>query len=402
MSKRIFAFLLVLILAMSSVSFAQDEGETFVIGVSNNFVGSEWRTQMIKQIEDAAAVIEEEHGITIELVIESTDTDVSGQVQQIQNLLNRGVDAIIVNPGDQTGLNLAIEEATDEGVIVIAVDQEIGANGALNVVIDQKQWAIISAEWLAEQLGGEGRIVLIEGFVGHPANEARMEGVEEVLAEYPDIEVIGRESGMWDQATGQQVMSDFLASLTDIDGVWTQDGMASGVLTALLSANLDTLPITTGEARASYLQTWQEVLAENPDFQTIGVVNPPGIGASGLRVAVELLLGAELNEDALAGPFGNTLYVPIPYAVTNDNLEDVFAAQNISEAPDSFTLDGIITQEQAVALIAGEEVLAEEMTPDIGEPEVEGMMMDMDDMDDMDESEEDMDDEEGDSEESDG
>lgn len=393
MKKRFLGLLMVLSVLVSSVALAQDD--SYVIGVSNNFVGSEWRTQMIAQIEDAAAVIEEELGIGIELIIESTDTDVSGQVQQIQNLLNRGVDAIIVNPGDQTGLNLAIEEATDEGVVVIAVDQEIGANGALNVVIDQKEWAMISAEWLAEQLGGEGNIVLIEGFVGHPANEARMEGVAEVLAEYPDIEVIGRESGMWDQATGQQVMSDFLASLTDIDGVWTQDGMASGVLTALLTAELDSLPVVTGEARADYLQTWQEVLADNPDFQTIGVVNPPGIGASGLFVAVELLQGAELNEDALAGPFGNTLYVPIPYAVTNENLDSVFEAQNIAEAPASFTLDGIITLEQARALIAGEEISAENMTADVGEPEVEGMQMEIggmgDDMDDMND-EEDMDD----------
>jgi ribose transport system substrate-binding protein len=330
---------------------------------------------MIKQIEDAATVIEEELGVEIELIIESTDTDVSGQVQQIQNLLNRGVDAIIVNPGDQTGLNLAIEEATAEGVVVIAVDQEIGAEGALNVVIDQKEWAMISAEWLAEQLGGEGNIVLIEGFVGHPANEARMEGVQEVLdmEENAGIEVLGRESGMWDQATGQQVMSDFLASLTGIDGVWTQDGMASGVLTALLTASPEPFPVVTGEARADYLQTWQEVLADNPDFQTIGVVNPPGIGASGMRVAIELLRGAELNEEALSGPFGNTLYVPIPYAVTNENLDVIFEAQNIAEAPASFTLDGIITQEQAVALIAGEEISASDMTPDIGEPEVEGM-----------------------------
>lgn len=375
MIKRSLVLTLILILALTSLVSAQDE--TYTIGVSNNFVGSEWRTQMVKQIEDAAAVVEEELGVTVELVIESTDTDVSGQVQQIQNLLNRGVDAIIINPGDQSGLNLAIEEATAEGVIVIAVDQEIAAEGAINVVIDQKEWAKISIEWLAEALGGEGNIVLIEGFVGHPANEARMEGVEEVLAEYPDITVIGRESGMWDQATGQQVMSDFLASLTDIDGMWTQDGMAAGALTAVQTANPDEWPILVGEARASYLETWREIMEENPDFQSIGVVNPPGIGASGLFVAIELLRGAELGEDALSGPYGNTLYVPIPYAVTNENFAEIYEAQNIGEAPASFTLDGIITREQAAALIAGEEISADNMTADVGALEVEGMQIEM-------------------------
>jgi len=373
MKTRLLAILVVVMMLFASVVSAQ---ESYTIGVSNNFVGSEWRTQMIQQIEDTAAEIEENMGIEIELVIESADTDVSGQVQQIENLLNRGVDAIIVNPGDQTGLNLAIEDATAEGVVVIAVDQEIGAEGAINVVIDQKEWAMISAEWLAEALGGEGRIVLIEGFVGHPANEARMEGVDEVLAEYPDIEVIGRESGMWDQATGQQVMSDFLASLTDIDGVWTQDGMASGVLTALTTADPEEYPIVTGEARAGYLQQWQELMEERPDFATIGVVNPPGIGASGLRVAIELLMGAEVAEDALAGPFDNSLYVPIPYSVTNDNFDDIYEEQEIAEAADSYTLDGVITQEQAQMLIAGEDISEDEMD-EVEEMDEEDMGEDM-------------------------
>jgi len=353
MKTRFLALLLVVLMISTAVVSAQD---TYTIGVSNSFVGSEWRTQMIQQIEDVAAEIEESMGIDIELVIESADTDVSGQVQQIENLLNRGVDAIIINPGDQTGLNLAIEDATAEGVVVIAVDQEIGAEGAINVVIDQKEWAMISAEWLAEALGGEGRIVLIEGFVGHPANEARMEGVQEVLDMYPDIEVIGRESGMWDQATGQQVMSDFLASLTEIDGVWTQDGMANGVLTAILTADPEEYPVVTGEARASYLKMWTEILEERPDFATIGVVNPPGIGASGLRVAIELLMGAEIAEDAFEGPFGNTLYVPIPYTITNDNLAEIYEEQEIADAADSYTLDGVITQEDAQMLIAGEDL----------------------------------------------
>lgn len=367
MKTRILSIFIAVLMTMSvGLVSAQD---SYSIGVSNSFVGSEWRTQMIQQIEDVAAELEESMGIEIELVIESTDTDVSGQVQQIENLLNRGVDAIIVNPGDQVGLNLAIEEATAEGVIVIAVDQEIGAEGAINVVIDQKEWAMISAEWLAEALGGEGRIVLIEGFVGHPANEARMAGVEEVLEAYPDIEVIGRESGMWDQATGQQVMSDFLASLTDIDGVWTQDGMATGVLTAITTANPDEYPIATGEARASYLKMWSDIMMERSDFSTIGVVNPPGIGASGLRVAIELLMGAEIADEAFGGEFGNTLYVPIPYSVTNDNLVEIYEEQEIADAADSYTLDGIITQEQAQMLIAGEDIsMMDDMDMDMDEP----------------------------------
>lgn len=318
--------------------------QPYTIGVSNGFIGSEWRTQMLQNMEDVAAELSEQ-GIDIDLVVESANVDVQGQIQQIQNLINRGVDAIIVNPNDQNALNFALEEAIDEGIIVIAVDQEVSAEGVYNVAIDQKAWAKESAEWLAETLGGEGDIILIEGFVGHPANEARMEGVEEVLAEYPGINVVGRESGSWDQATAQGVVSDLFASIPEIDAVWTQDGMAQGVWTAVRTASPDPFPVGTGEGHAGYLKLWRDILDDNPDFESFAVCNPPGQGADGLRIAVELLEGGEVDESQLEGPFGNTLYMPIPCRVTSDNLDEML--EMYGDRPDTYVLDGIISQEDA-------------------------------------------------------
>ncbi len=352
----------------------EEEGEEpFTIGVSNGFVGSEWRTQMIQNMQEVNQEYMDQ-GLTNELVIESADVDVQGQTQQIQNLINRGVDAIIINPNDQNALNPIIEEAVDAGIVVIAVDQEVSSPDAVNVVTNQKEWAMISARWLVEQLGGAGDVVLIEGVVGHPANEARMAGVEEVFSEYPDIEVVGRDTGNWDQATGQQVMSDFLASLPNIEGVWTQDGMAEGALRAIRTADPDEWPVITGEARAGFLQLWQEMKQERPEFTTIGVVNPPGMGVSGLRVALEILQGREIADGVLRGEFGNTLYVPIPGVVTEENFEEAY--EEYEDAPASYTLDGWITEEEAVALMEGE-ITAEDMMQDLmdigGEPEEEDL-----------------------------
>jgi ribose transport system substrate-binding protein len=352
MSKKILLWALVLVFAfaLTACNGGEDsDDERFTIGVSNGFVGSEWRTQMIQGLEEVNQEFMDQ-GVTTGLIIESADVDVQGQIQQIQNLINRGVDAIIINPNDQTALNPIIEEATQQGIVVIAVDQEISAPGAYNVVIDQTEWARISARWLAEALGGSGDVVLIEGFVGHPANEARMDGVEEVFADYPGINVVGRDTGSWDQATGQQVMSDFLASLPNIDGVWTQDGMALGVLRALVTANPAEWPLMAGEARAGFIKLWHEVRETvNPEFTTIGVVNPPGIGASGLRVAIEILQGGEVDPAQLSGPFGNSLYVPIPGQVTADNFDETYA--EVQDLPDSYTLDGMITQQQAAGFM---------------------------------------------------
>src|SRR5918995_1753334 len=92
------------------------DGAPFTIGISNPFISSEYRTQMI---EEWITVNQEymDQGLTTELVIESADTDVAGQIQQLQNLIAQDVDAILVNPGDVSGLNATLQEALDAGII---------------------------------------------------------------------------------------------------------------------------------------------------------------------------------------------------------------------------------------------------------------------------------------------
>ena len=176
--------------------------DKITIGISNPFISSEYRTQMIQELKDINAEYREA-GITNELVIESADTDVAGQIQQLQNLMSKNVDVILVNPGDAQGLNATLEEAVKKGILVLSIDQDLDAEGVFNVGHNQKEWAMTSAKWLAEKLKS-GKSVEIEGFPGHPANEYRMSGVDEVLAEYPDIEVLARATGKGDEATGPQ------------------------------------------------------------------------------------------------------------------------------------------------------------------------------------------------------
>lgn len=330
--------------AGTSAPAAGATGGPFTIGISNGFVGSEWRTQMIQDLQTVNAEYMKA-GLTTELQIESADTDVNGQSQQIRNLINKGVDAIIINPNSQTALNNVIKEARDAGIVVIAIDQEISAPEAVNVVIDQTEWARISARWLVEHLKGQGNVVVVNGIAGHPANEARYNGVKEVFAANPGIKVLNVANANWDQATGQQTMSNLLASQPNIDGVWTQDGMALGVLQAINAANPSKWPVVVGEARAGYMQLWNQVKSTRPDFTSIGVINPPGIAASGLRVALNLLQGKKLKDGALAGPFKNSLYVPIPGQVNESNFQAEY--DKIKDQPASYVLDGIIDQQTA-------------------------------------------------------
>ena len=330
--------------APTNTTGAAGAGQPFTIGISNPFISSEYRTQMIQELIETNKEYKDK-GITTDLVIESTDTDVPGQIQQLQNLINKGVDAILVNPGDVNGLNDTLQEAINKGIIVISVDQELPTPNVYNVGIDQKEWAKTSAKWLAEKLGGKGNIVEIEGFPGHPANVARMAGVDEVLKDYPDIKVLGKDTGKWDEATGQQVMSNFLASFPNMDGYWTQDGMAIGAFQAVLAASPAKFPVPVLEARCQALQLWDQRLKQDPTFESIAVANPPGVAPTGLRIAVNMLMGKQVNKSKLGGANGLSFVIPVPVVVTKDNFQQVFQSQ-CSGKPPAYLLDGIMTDQE--------------------------------------------------------
>ena len=322
----------------------------FTVGISNPFISSEYRTQMIQELKDVNAEYMKS-GVANDLVIESADTDVPGQIQQLQNLINKGVDAILVNPGDVNGLNDTLQEAVKKGIIVISVDQELATPNVYNVGIDQKEWAKTSAKWLADKLGGKGNIVEIEGFPGHPANVARMSGVDEVLKAYPDIKVLAKDTGKWDEATGQQVMSNFLASFPTLDGYWTQDGMAIGAFQAVLAANPAKFPVAVGEGRCQFLQLWNDQLQKDPNFETIAVANPPGVSPTGLRIAYNMLMGKQVDKTKLGGANGLSFVIPVPIVVTKDNFQQVFSTQ-CKDKPATYLLDGIMTDAEVQQFFA--------------------------------------------------
>lgn len=323
---------------------AADGGEAaegpFTIGLSNGFVGSEWRTQMVEDVEQVFAEYQEQ-GLVDELIVESADVDVSGQIQQIRNLIRSGVDAIIVNPNSATALNAAFQEAENQGIEVYATDQAVEAEFVTNVVIDQTEWGAENAEWLAGELGEGARIVAVNGIAGHPANEARWSGAEPVFSE-AGIEVLTIANADWDQATAQTTMSDLLATYQDLDGVFTQDGMALGVLRALEASNQTGEIAQTGEARAGYMRNWQQLLESDTEFASVGVVNPPGIAGTALRVAVNRLQGKEFADDALVD--GNTVIAPIPAVITNDNFDEVWP--EVEGQPEAYVVDSIMSEEE--------------------------------------------------------
>jgi ribose transport system substrate-binding protein len=336
---------LVLILAAcssetSSPSNGKDDSKEFkplVVGMSNGYIGNGWRTQMTEAIEELAEEYKKQ-GLIEKLIVQHAGVDVNNQISQIRNMINAGVDLLLIDPNSESALNQVIEEAKNKGITVIAFDQPVTSKHAINVVIDQQEFGRNLAEWFVKELNGEGDIVMVTGLAGASANVNRIKGMNEVLEKNPGIKVLTEVNGNWDQANAQQVTSNLIASYPNIDGVLTQDGMALGVINAFESANKE-LPVITGENMVAFLKKWKE-LKDETGFSTYGQNNPPGIGATALGIGVRLLQGKEFKEPLE----NNTFYYPISTHITNENLEAEI--EKVKDQPDTYTLDEYLSEQE--------------------------------------------------------
>ncbi|UCD68950.1 MAG: ABC transporter substrate-binding protein [Betaproteobacteria bacterium] len=315
MHKKLVTIVLAAVLGAGLTTAANGQDQ-FVIGLSNGWIGSEWRTQMI---DEATAAAKEwgKRGVAVTVIAQSSNVDVPGQIAQIRNFMNRGVDAIIVNPNSPTAFDPIFAQAKRRGILVISTDAEVSSKDAIYVGIDQKGWAMQSAEWLAKTLKGKGNVVAINGVAGHPANQMRVAGYREVFAKYPDIKILNEVNANWDEAQGQQAMQNLLATYPSINGVWVQDGMAAGAWRALQDAGRTDIA-ATGEIRVDFLKTWKE-----NNFNSGASVNPPGCMASALNVAVLRLQGHEFKDGIFQGQYGNAIYIPIPL-IDSSNFNSIY------------------------------------------------------------------------------
>ena len=136
MNKKLLTIVLAAVLG-TGLTTAANAKDQFVIGLSNGWIGSEWRTQMIDEAE-AAAKEWGKKGVTVTVIAQSSNVDVPGQIAHIRNFMNRGVDAIIVNPNSPTAFDPIFAQAKRKGILIISTDAEVSSKDAIYVGIDQK------------------------------------------------------------------------------------------------------------------------------------------------------------------------------------------------------------------------------------------------------------------------
>jgi ribose transport system substrate-binding protein len=171
--------------------------------------------------------------------------DYEGQISIIENLITKQTDFIILVAGHTTALVPVVKKAMDAGVAVVNIDNRLNTTDIVTYVgVDNGQGGKMAVEYIASQLGGQGKIALIQGETGNPVQILRTKGFELGALVHPGLEVVAQQGAHWTEEEGLKVMEDILQSHPDLDAVFGEsDNLAVGAARAAASAGRDDIVI---------------------------------------------------------------------------------------------------------------------------------------------------------------
>ncbi|MCI8398009.1 MAG: ABC transporter substrate-binding protein [Oscillibacter sp.] len=264
----------------------------YVIAFTDAFNGNTFHQEIEQYYTDACEELKAQ-GIIKDYVLDCANNDAAAQVSQIQNFIMMGVDAIIVDPTSGTALDGAIEEATAAGIPVISFnDGPISSPDAYQILVDCVYNFDYITRWACEKMGGKGDLLLIRGLAGNEYDNQAYQGMQQALADFPDVNVVGEVYGEWNATVAQQEVASILPSLKNVDFVVGQGGDAYGAVQAFQAAGMD-VPLITAGHRANFINWWGEAYEKN-GYETISGMATPWFGAAAVYYAIDVLDGKDV------------------------------------------------------------------------------------------------------------
>ena len=183
----------------------------------------------------------------VNLIVQAADreVDVERQMQIIENLIERKVDALCIAPSGSREIVPVIVKANRANIPVLIVDtradeQALAAAGgkiATFIGSDNFDGGRLAGAFIVEKLGGKGNVAVLEGIAGHETGDARLRGFKEAVAKAPGIKVVASQPANWERDQGYNVFQNILQANPSIDALFAcNDLMALGAAEAIAAA----------------------------------------------------------------------------------------------------------------------------------------------------------------------
>jgi len=272
------------------------------IALANGFIANTWRIQMIKTAKAYADQADVKAKVK-EFKVVSTGEDVAAQIAAINNFIDSGYDAIIVNAQNPKAFGPVIKRAKQKGVILVAFDNILDTQDAINVDVDQKGLGVLWANWLISHVPNGGKVLEVRGVAGTSVDTDRHNGIHETLdasgKKWDVVEVVGK----WDDPTAQKATADAIAVHKKFDG-FTAQGGDTGVVQAMLDAKHPLVPFG-GETENGFRKFCAKFSAQGLKCSSAGT--GPAQVAVAIKTAITALEGEVVPQS-----------VKLPLAIVED------------------------------------------------------------------------------------
>ncbi|NLG24472.1 MAG: substrate-binding domain-containing protein [Clostridiales bacterium] len=289
--KKTLAVLLALVMALGIAGGALAEAEKPLVGILAPFSTHAWVAAVSYNAEYEA----KELGLNYNM---QTSNTIAEMATQMDDMVAQGAKVIVVNP-QQEGLEAAAQMAIDAGVKIVKFDRKINVDGVHFLAGDNYDMGVQSAKYIAEKLGGAGKVVILDvPTSGSVAAERKQGFLDTIAAEAPGIEIIATIATQFNRTDGLKDMADVLTAYPQIDGVFSMDDETSiGALQAISEAGRTDIKVITGGGGC------QEYFNMMPgsDIHIASATYSPAMMRECVKLAEKLLNGEEVAPSTTIG-----------------------------------------------------------------------------------------------------
>lgn len=235
MRKKIVVILLSLLMVFAGC--AQDSKDGFEVG----FIISTLNNPFFVSLKEGAEQKAEELGVT--LYVQDSQDDPSIEISNIEDMISKQVDLIIINPTDSEVVASAVKSANEANIPVITVDRESeGGTVVSHVASDNVEGGRLAAQYILDLVGANAKVVELEGVPGASAAIDRGKGFNEIAKEH--FKTVAKQTANFNRSEGLTVMENILQSQDEIDAVFAHnDEMALGALEAVEAVKKDIIVV---------------------------------------------------------------------------------------------------------------------------------------------------------------
>ena len=277
----------------------------------------------------------------------SPNMDPAREIQIFMQCINDGYDVILINAGGSTGLDAAFEMAAEAGIIVIPVDNLYPYPGVVGVQTDQGVWAGENFEAMIKHFGNKPvKLLHFSGIEGTTGVGLRGDIWNKYLNDNPNFQIVYSNSHGWSQTESRRLMAEVIASGIEYDAILTEEGCV-GILQAVEEAGAKYPSFITSDEEVGFIRMLDKINKDSLVVDFLVIENPPGIGASALKIAVRMAQGKEFKPGALKeDDYGAMVaYYKPTYTVTPATLQQ--AIEKWKDFPDTDQMSTYLSEADA-------------------------------------------------------